>query len=173
MLDCTAIILTFNEESNIEQCILSILDFCSRIVLVDSFSTDSTVEIARRMGCDVYFHKFDNYSKQFNYGLKNTGIDTEWVLRIDADERLTPFAKKEIISKLSGNSVYSGVLIPFEVFFLGKRLKHGGIYPFKKLSLFKRQYAQMEEKNMDEHIVLSQGKICLSKVFLNITIIRI
>ena len=117
MLDCTAIILTFNEESNIEQCILSILDFCSRIVLVDSFSTDSTVEIARRMGCDVYFHKFDNYSKQFNYGLKNTGIDTEWVLRIDADERLTPFAKKEIISKLSGNSVYSGVLIPFEVFF--------------------------------------------------------
>lgn len=158
MLDCTAIILTLNEELNIEQCVASISDFCKRIVVVDSFSSDSTVEIAKRMGCDVYQNKFENHSKQFNYGLKNTNIDTEWVLRIDADERITEAAKKEIISKLEKNSDCTGIIIPLEVNFLGKKLKHGGIYPIKRLSLFKKRYAYMEEKSMDEHIVLTEGK---------------
>lgn len=163
MLDCTAIILTYNEELNIQQCVDSVSDFCKRIVVIDSFSTDSTIEIAKKMGCDVFQHEFISHSKQFIYGLENTGISTEWVLRIDADERITDAAKSEIISKLNGNSNYNGVVIPFEVNFLGKKLKHGGAYPFRKLILFKKQYAYMEDKKMDEHIVLTEGKSLIIK----------
>ena len=163
MIDCTAIILTLNEESNIKDCVMSLLDFCNRVVVIDSFSSDDTVAIAKSLGCDVYQHKFENYAKQFNYGLFNTNISTEWVLRIDADERLTDAAKKEIITKLEKNNAYNGVIIPLEVIFLGKKLKHGGIYPIRRLSLFKRAFGKMEEKNMDEHIVLSEGKVLTIK----------
>ena len=158
MVDITAIILTYNEELNIAKCISSIKDFCTRIVVIDSFSTDETMKIAKNMGCDVYQNKWEGYSKQFKFGLTNSNISTEWVLRIDADERITDDAKKEIIEKIENNSECSGIIVPFEVSFLGKKLRHGGIFPFRKLILFKKDYGTIEEKNMDEHIVLSEGK---------------
>lgn len=157
MIDCTAIILTFNEEANIEKCIDSIYGFCKEIVVVDSFSSDSTCEIAKKRGCKVIQHIWENYAKQFNYGLSVANISTEWILRIDADERLSEKAKNEIESLINDEQI-SGFIIPLEVTFLGKKLKHGGIYPIKRLSLFRKSCGYMEQKNMDEHIVVSSGK---------------
>ena len=94
MIDLTAIILTKNEELNIADCINSIKDLAKRIIVIDSFSADRTVEIAEGLGAEVRKHEFINYSKQFLYGLNETDIRTAWVLRIDADERLTDAREK-------------------------------------------------------------------------------
>ena len=85
MADITAIILTLNEEKNIEKCIRSIQPIVKRIVVVDSFSTDKTVEIAKELGAEVLQNKWVNYYTQFVYALENANIATKWVFRIDAD----------------------------------------------------------------------------------------
>ena len=138
MLSLTAIILTLNEENNIEECINSIKLIASRIVVVDSYSTDGTESICKRLGVDFYQHEFVNHAKQFDYALKNTNINTKWVIRIDADERLTPESANEILELCNQhqNDEVNGLVLRFKYFFLGKFLKHGGVYPFLKLSVF-------------------------------------
>lgn len=160
MTDLTAIILTKNEELNIENCINSIKNLAKRIIVIDSFSTDKTVEIAENLGAEVHQHEFMNYSKQFLYGLNSFDIDTTWVLRIDADERLTDASRAEIEQLCEENmeTDVNGIILRFEVTFLGKKLRHGGIYPFRKLLVFKYGIGTIEDRNMDEHIVLSHGK---------------
>ncbi len=160
MADLTAIILTKNEELNIRDCICSIRDLAKRIIVIDSFSTDRTVEIAESLGAEVYLHEFVNYSKQFLYGLNETGIQTAWVLRIDADERLTKASRAEVerLCEENKNTDINGIVLRFEVTFLGRKLRHGGIYPFRKLLVFKYGKGTIEDRNMDEHIVLFEGR---------------
>ncbi len=160
MIDLTAIILTKNEELNIADCINSIKDLAKRIIVIDSFSADRTVEIAEGLGAEVRKHEFINYSKQFLYGLNETDIRTAWVLRIDADERLTDASRKEIEQLCNENmhTDVNGIVLRFEVTFLGRKLRHGGIYPFRKLLVFKYGKGTIEDRNMDEHIVLFEGR---------------
>ncbi len=153
----TTIILTLNEEKNISLCISSIKAFSHKILVVDSFSTDNTVKIAERLGAKVIQNKFINHSNQFSFGLNHPFVDTEWVLRLDADERLSNEAINEIKTNFGKKNI-NGYIIPFEVSFLGRKLKHGGIYPFSKLILFKKVFGKIEDKNMDEHIYLTTGK---------------
>ena len=160
MADITAIILTLNEEKNLEKCIRSIQSIVKRIVVVDSFSMDRTVEIAKELGAEVIQHKFVNQAQQFIYALNVLNIDTQWVFRIDADERLTEKSAAEIeylINRHKQDDI-NGIVVRFEVNFMGKSLRHGGIYPFKKMVVFKYGKAHMENRNMDEHIVLDEGK---------------
>lgn len=165
LADLTAIILTKNEESNIEKCIKSINAITKRIIVIDSFSNDETPKIAERMGAEVYQHAFENYSKQFKYGLENFDIKTKWVLRIDADEELTKSSAKEIenLCNKNENTDINGIVLRFEVNFMGRKLRHGGIYPFKKMNVFKYGIGYIEERNMDEHIVLKSGKYIETK----------
>lgn len=158
MADITAIILTYNEELNLPDCIASIRPFVRRIVIVDSFSTDSTVQIAKSMGIEVLQHKFDNQAKQFIWGLEQLQIDTEWIFRIDADERISSGAAQEIeaICKTNDSQV-TGIVVRYTVEFMGKQLRHGGIYPFKKMLLYRKGHAAMEDRAMDEHITLFDG----------------
>lgn len=160
MADLTAIILTKNEEKNIGLCIGSIRKLAKRIIVIDSFSEDRTVEIARELGAEVYSHEFINYAKQFLYGLNEMNIRTTWVLRIDADERLTKESAAEIeeLCRIHQSTDVNGLILRFEVNFMGRKLRHGGIYPFRKLLVFKRGIGTMEDRNMDEHIVLSEGR---------------
>nr|WP_307990896.1 glycosyltransferase family 2 protein [uncultured Niameybacter sp.] len=160
MADLTTIILTKNEELNIERCINSVKKVSKRIVVVDSFSTDRTVEIAKSLGVDVYEHEFENYGKQFQYAIDSVDINTQWVFRFDADERLTEEGSQELedLCKKHENTDVNGFIFKLEVNFLGKSLKHGGTYPFKKLCIFKYGKAYMEERSMDEQIVLTKGR---------------
>lgn len=160
MANLTTIILTYNEELNIEECIKSILQISERIIVVDSFSNDKTVEIAKKLGVEVYQNEFINQAKQFKYGLNIAKIRTQWVLRIDADERLTNNSAKEIgeLCNKNLNTDINGIVVRFEVNFLGRKLKHGGIYPFKKLIVFKYGLGEIEDRNMDEHIFLLKGR---------------
>ena len=160
MADITAIILTKNEEINIKDCINSIKKICKRIVVIDSFSTDRTVEIAKGCGVEVYQNKFINYAKQYMYGVKIANIDTIWTLRIDADERLTSESASEL-EKLCDQNNYtdvSGITLRFKKNFMGRDLYHGGVYPWKKMNCYKTIYGEIEDRSMDEHIILSKGK---------------
>lgn len=158
MASLTAIILTKNEESNISDCIKSVSGFASRIVVVDSGSDDKTVEIAKELGADVYTHPFENYARQFNWGIDNTGIDTKWTLRLDADERFTPelCEKLEKEMALHEDDDVNGITIEAWLYFMGKCLKHGGGRK-RKLMIFKTGIGRIEDRKMDEHTVLSEG----------------
>lgn len=100
MVNVSILILTYNEEANIFQCLAS-CSWCDDIVVLDSFSTDSTVEIAKNLGARIEYRKFDNYAAQRNFGLHSIQYKYEWVLMLDADERVTPELSKELILKAS------------------------------------------------------------------------
>ena len=89
-LDLTAIVLTYNEEIDLPACLDSLGRLECRIVVVDSGSDDRTVDIARQFGAEVFHHEFESQAQQLNWALDNVPMDAEWLLRLDADERITP-----------------------------------------------------------------------------------
>lgn len=156
--DVTILILTKNEEVNLKDCLESVKGFAKRCVVVDSFSTDRTKEIAQQHGADFYEHKFENYARQFNWGLDNTNITTKWTFRLDADERLTPALCKELSSLMEqhANDDVNGITMEAILYFMGKPMRHGGPQK-RKLMLFKTGIGRVEDRKMDEHTILSEG----------------
>lgn len=159
MADLTAVILTKNEEINIKPCIQSVQSVAKRIIVIDSFSDDKTVEYAKALGAEVYRNNFVDYATQFNWGLDHTGIQTRWVLRIDADERFSSELSDEVEKQCAEHSddEVNGFVLRYKVFFMGKWLKYGGIYPFRKLCIFKYGIGRIERRKMDEHTALLSG----------------
>ncbi len=161
MTDTTVIILTKNEETDIERCIRSVEGWVKRIVIVDSGSTDRTVEIAERLGVEIVRHEpFVDYGRQFNWAIDNLRIKTTWVFRLDADEVVTPELRKELEKELEHHATddVSGFMMRYKVEFMGRYLMHGGFYPFQKITIFKYGKGRFEERAMGEHIVLSEGR---------------
>jgi len=153
------IILTYNEEIHIERLLKNITDWADEIFIVDSFSTDKTLEIAKKYGCKIFQHKFENQAQQFNWSLDNIKIKNDWVLRLDADEYLTEELKKEIDEVLPrAQPSITGFYIKRKVYFMGRWIKHGAYYPIWFLRLFRKGKARSEQRAMDEHIVLLDGK---------------
>jgi len=155
----TAIIMTLNEEKNLSSCLDSIQDLCEFIYVVDSGSTDDTKQIAHKYGAEFVFNEFKTHATQFNWALKSLPIHTKWVLRLDADERLSEQLSHEIRETLSSAlpDELNGFVLKLRTIFMGRFLRHGGVYPFRKLLLFKFGYASMQDKAMDEHIQLNSG----------------
>lgn len=157
--DLTIIILTLNEDIHIRRCIESVRTIASKIVVVDSHSKDKTSDIAQELGVDFYKNQFVNYAKQFNWGLDHANINTKWVMRLDADEYLTP----ELIKKLpnilndAANDV-NGFTLNLRRIFLGRWLRFGALYPIRLLRIWRVGLGRCEERWMDEHIIL-QGRI--------------
>lgn len=161
MLDLTVIILTKDEELHIQRCIENVLPVAKEIYVIDSFSNDRTLEIARNYtNVRILQNKWvNNYACQFNWALDHLPVDTEWVLRLDADEYLLPELVEEIKQKLPGLPAdVSGVVFNRRHIFLGKWMKRG-IYPVKLLRLFRFGKGRCEQRLMDEHIQVSDGKI--------------
>lgn len=159
-----AIILTKNEEIHLERCINSIKDVVDDIVVVDSYSTDDTIDIARRMGARVFQNPWKNYATQFNYGLYECGIKTDWVWRIDADEFLEGNLGENV--KYAINSCdddITGIYVNKRIDFMGKPLLHGGWYPSCHLKVWKRGHGECENRWMDEHIKLFDGRSIVVK----------
>lgn len=158
--DITAIILTKNEEVNIVDCIKSIKGTVKRIIVMDSYSTDKTVDLAKKYGAEVYQHPFETHARQYKYAVESSSITTRWILRIDADERLTPESAKELEDICNSNmsTDLTGIIVRFKKNFLGKDLYHGGVYPWKKLICYKTGKGDIEDRAMDEHIVVFEGR---------------
>lgn len=153
------IILTFNEEKHISRCINSILPLSKNIFIIDSFSTDNTVSIAENLGAKVFQNKWINYSKQFNWGLDNCSIQTDWIMRLDADEYLTKELCNELVDKLSKfPKEVSGLILNYRHYFWGKWIKHGTRYPLPLLRIWRTGKGYIESKWMDERVILSEGE---------------
>ena len=161
MDNLTILILTFNEEMHIERCIKSLQSFAKDIFIVDSYSTDKTVEIAESIGAKIYQNKWPgNHAIQFQWGLDNCPIETEWVMKIDADEYVLPELAVEINTKINElPEKVSGIYIKRRVFFMNRWIKHGSYYPTWLLRIWKYDKGKMEQRWMDEHIKLSSGEV--------------
>lgn len=159
MADLTIVILTKNEEQNLEKCIASFKGVAQRMVIIDSYSTDKTVELAKSLGAEVYEHQFENHAAQFNWALDNINLQTEWVMKVDADEEFTSELADEIDEKLDTLSAkVNGVILRRRVYFMGRWLKHGGKYPELLLRIFRVGHGMSEMKMMDEHLIITDGE---------------
>ncbi len=143
-------VITYNEESNIERC-LGALEFCNEIVVLDSLSTDRTVEIARRFTDKVSKREFRGYSDQKSAAV---GLATqEWVLAIDADEVVTGELAAEIRSIIERPN-FDAYYIPRLSYFLGRAIRHCGWYPDYQLRLVRREKAHYPEQLVHETMVV-------------------
>lgn len=154
-LPLSAAIITMNEEDNIERT-LRALDFINDIVIVDSGSTDKTLEIARRFPVRVFNRNFDNYASQKNFALGETKND--WVLALDADEVVSPKLKEEILALFRTNDPpEDGYLIPRLTWYLGKWIRFGGFYPNYQTRLFRKTEGQFGGGIVHERVFLQKS----------------
>ena len=161
--DITAIVLTYNEEKHIERCILSINQFVKKIIIIDSFSNDKTLRIAKRYNVKVLQNIFINQSKQLNWGLKKIKFNTSWILRIDADEIVEKIFFKKL-NKITKIKKYNAIQTIIEHNFLGERIKYGDVYPQRQVRLWKKNHGYFDGKPMDEKIVINKPNIYKSSL---------
>ena len=159
MAELSVILLTHNEEKHIGRCLASLKPFTSQIFIVDSFSTDQTVEIARSMGAVVVQNAWVTYAAQFNYGIQHTPFQSRWLMRMDADEYVTPELAEEIRRRLPllPDDV-GGVYVKRRVMFMNRWIRRGGYYPIWLLRMWRRNQGFCEELWMDEHIKVTEGR---------------
>ena len=153
------VILTYNEEINIERCLIEAKKITSNIFIIDSYSTDKTLELCEKYGCKIYQNKFINQAIQLNWALENVEFNSEWILRLDADEYFLPELIDEIKMKLDNlDKNISGIFFKRRVYFMDRWIKHGGYYPTLLLRAWRNGKAICEERWMDEHMKLLEGK---------------
>jgi glycosyltransferase involved in cell wall biosynthesis len=153
------IVLAYNEEANLPDCLGSLRGLDCRVFVVDSYSNDKTLEIARTYGAAVAQHVFENYSAQRNWAQSNLPFDTPWILHLDADERLTPELVWEINTVLKRDPTgTAGFFLRKRTIFMGRWIRHGGHYPSYHLRLFRAGHGCCEDRLYDQHFLV-KGRI--------------
>jgi glycosyltransferase involved in cell wall biosynthesis len=161
----SVLVLTRNEEANIAACLDSV-GWADEVFVVDSFSADRTVEIAERLGAKVCAHRFEGYAAQRNWALGHLPLSNDWVLMLDADERVpTPLVAEIVRAVHDPADGHAGFYLKFRHIFLGRWLKHGGLYPIWVLRLFRRQRVRFEERPLNEHAILDGAAGYLKQPF--------
>lgn len=165
MLDLTVIILTYNEEIHIRRCLENVCPIAKKVIVVDSPSTDKTVEICHEFdNVEVVVHKYPgNQAEQFNWALDNLKIETEWILRLDADEYLMPKLVEELQEKLPNmREDVSALSLSRARAYCGKILHHGIVNGIWITRIFRKGKARYEKRLMDEHLSV-KGEIIRMK----------
>ena len=158
-MNITAIILTYNESLHIERAIRSLKPFADQILVVDSGSTDGTTQIAQDLGAEIHTHPFVNQAKQFQWALDTQPIRGEWVLRLDADEIIEADLAQEITHQLPNLPAdVVGVNFKRKHIFMDRWVRHGGRYPLLMLRLWRHGHGRIEDRWMDEHMVVWGGR---------------
>ncbi|HPM60602.1 MAG TPA: glycosyltransferase family 2 protein [bacterium] len=155
MSTLSVIVITLNEARHIEACLESVA-WADEIIIVDAESTDETAAIARRFTDKVYIEKFRGYSGQKNFALAQAG--SEWVLWLDADERVTPELAEEIRTTIAGTPAAAGYEMPRKAFFLGRWIRHCGWYPGHVLRLFRRDCGRFDDREVHETLILNGAR---------------
>lgn len=137
------VLLTFNEEKNLPRCLSSIA-WCDDILIVDSFSSDKTLEIANNMGARVMSRAFDNFSNQRNFALSQGQLKNEWVLHLDADEVIPEEFSKELFG-LTPDEGTDAYRVPSKLMFFGKWLRYAGMYPGYQVRLGHRERLRFKQ----------------------------
>lgn len=153
------VILTHNEERHITRALGSVAGIATEVFVVDSFSTDRTVELAKAKGATVLQNKFINYAKQFQWALDHAPITASWIMRLDADEVIEADLNARIrdeLARLPDDVV--GINLKRKHIFLGRWIRHGGRYPLVLLRIWRRGHGRIEDRWMDEHMILWGGR---------------
>ncbi|MBN2346941.1 MAG: glycosyltransferase family 2 protein [Candidatus Aminicenantes bacterium] len=137
----SAVMITFNEEDRLPDALASLQGVADEIIVVDSYSTDRTVEIARAARAKVTQNRFEDYGRQKNFALSQAG--REWILNLDADERVSPELKRALVElKEKGAPEHIvAFAIKRKTYYLGRWIRHSGWYPDRKVRLFRRDSA--------------------------------
>ena len=151
--------MTYNWEADIGPCLESVADLADEVFIVDSFSTDRTLEIARQYTSNIHLHQFENFAAQRNWALDNLPMRHKWVLHLDADERLTPRLREEIRELLGRDSAgIDGFYIKRRFYFLGRWLRFGANYPMPEVRLFLKHLARVIDAGPREYLAV-RGKV--------------
>jgi len=153
MIKLSVVIITFNEEQNIGKCLVSVKDIADEIIILDSFSTDKTEEICKSHNVKFFQHKFDGHIQQKNRVI--TFAKNDFVLSLDADEVISDELKKSIL-KIKQETEYDAFFFNRLNFFCGKKIKHGGWYPDKKIRLWNKYKGKWGGINPHDTVILSK-----------------
>jgi len=148
----SVLIPCYNEERAIEDCLRSV-DWADEILVVDSFSTDATLEIARRYTDRVLQHEYIYSAAQKNWAIPQASH--EWVLIVDSDERVTPGLRDEIMALLEGEPAFDGYWIPRRNYLFGREIRHCGWGADTVLRLFKRDKGRYSDKRVHAEVAIS------------------
>ena len=155
----SAIILTYNEEKNIQVCLDSTKDFVQDIFIVDSFSTDKTIDIVKKYTDKVFQHKFETHAKQWKWAFDNLPIKTEWIFAPDADQSISEELKNSLTDFFSiDNDEINGLYFCRKQIFLGKWIKYGDYYPKYLLKAFRKIGVFIDENELVDHHFYVRGK---------------
>ena len=152
----TVIVLTFNSEATLAATLTSARQVSGEIFVVDSYSSDGTVELARSLGATVVEHAFEHYGAQRNWAIDHLPISRPWQLHLDADECMDG-RLIAAIQALPEEPEYSGYFIARYVRFLGRVMRHGAMSPTWHLRLFKSGSGRCENRQYDQHFLLTGG----------------
>ncbi len=147
-------IITFNEAENIRDCIISAKEVVDEVIVIDSYSTDRTVGIAESLGAKVILREFDDYGSIKRFSTKSANYD--WILSLDADERLSQALKDSILKAKTEQSA-DGYTMNRLTYYCGKPIKSCGWYPDRKLRFFHRKKGDWNKKPVHESVEMSDG----------------
>jgi glycosyltransferase involved in cell wall biosynthesis len=145
-------VLTLNEERNLDRTLASVAGWAAQIVVVDSGSTDATLEIARRHGAVTVAHPFESHAAQWRWALQQLPLTTDWVLGLDADQAVTPALAASIAAAIAGRGdEIDGAYVCRRQIFQGRWIRHGGYYPKYLLKLFRRDSVTVDPADLVDH----------------------
>lgn len=144
-------VIALNEERDLPRCLAS-LGFADEIILVDSGSTDRTVEIAQKMGAKVVVEPWRGYGAQKNFAMSQA--KSAWVLNVDADEVVTPELRDEILSEINSANSAAGYAVARKTYYMGRWIKYGGWYPNYVTRLARKDKSSWTEPNVHEELVV-------------------
>ena len=147
------LILTYNEEANIAQALESVKDWANETYILDSFSTDKTLEFAAKYNCDMVQNAFVDYAKQRNFALDSLPIKSEWIFFLDADEWISRKLKDEISELISHAPKENGFYIKRRLMWMGSWIRRG-YYPAWQLRLFRYGKGRCEDRPVNEHLIV-------------------
>ena len=171
-LPISVIVMTNNEEANIGPCLDTIVDWANEVFVVDSGSTDRTLEIVAKYTNHIVGHPFENYSRQRNWAQSNLPLSNEWICHIDADERVSPALIAELrkfFSRESRDQQIRGLVVRRLIVFGGRHIKHGGIYPSYTCRIFKKQFGRCEDREYDQHFMVDGETLTIEADLLEMT----
>lgn len=167
----TVIILTKDEEKHISRAIQSVNAVANSIIVVDSGSTDRTIEIAAELGAKVLFNPFVTQAKQFNWALEQLPADTDWIFRLDADEIVSPELAQSLSQTLPGlPPTVAGANVARRIAFLRRPIRWGGVFPVRITRVLRFGCGHSEDRWMDEHILLNGAEVSLEGELLDDTL---
>jgi len=152
----SVVVITLNEEKQLESALKSVGEIASEIIVVDSYSTDDTIKVAKQFSDRVFQRKWTNYADQKNFA--NSKASFPWILSLDADERLSPELAEEIRGLLDSEPDCAGFSMPRQAYYLGKWIRHSGWFPDRKIRLFLKEESRWEGEYVHEGLVVD-GKI--------------